>query len=134
MTEAAYQSRMRATASAHGLWLFRFNVGGAWAGNRVTGPHVPPNHVLLANPRWVDFGPPVGFPDTAGWMRHEVRPCDVGRVLPVFAGIEFKNATRGATAEQKNFIRVLLEQGGLATVARSPMTWDEILGEWHGTR
>jgi hypothetical protein len=127
MTEAAYQSRMRATATAHGLWLFRFNVGGAWAGQRVNGPQ---GCVTLRNARWVDFGPPTGFPDTAGWLRHEITTRDVGRVLPVFAGVEFKSATGRVRAEQQNFLRVLNEVGGLAAVARPPMTWSEILEEW----
>jgi len=127
MTEAAYQSQMRATAARHGLWLFRFNVGGAWTGKRVAGPA---GCVTLANARWVDFGPPPGFPDTAGWMRYTVRSEDVGRTLAVFTGIEFKNATRQATAAQKNFVRVLLESGGLAAVARPPMDWADVLAGW----
>ena len=128
MTEAAYQSRMRATAARHGLWLFRFNVGGAWAGRRVA--TLDNGDIVLRDARWVDFGPPVGFPDTAGWLRHTVTPSDVGRTVPVFAGIEFK-APRGTTRDaQKTFQKVLLEVGGLAAVARAPMTWDQILEEW----
>jgi hypothetical protein len=128
MTEAAYQSRMRATATAHGLWLFRFNVGGAWAGQNAG--RTASGDLILRHARWVDFGPPTGFPDTAGWLRHEITTRDVGRVLPVFAGVEFKSATGRVRAEQQNFLRVLNEVGGLAAVARPPMTWNEILEEW----
>lgn len=115
MTEAAYQSQMRATATAHGLWLFRNNVGAC------TDQHG----------RLVRYGLLPGSADCIGWMPYTVTATDVGRTLAIFASVEFK-ATRGVLRpDQRVWLDQVQRAGGLATVARPPMTWDEILENWN---
>lgn len=118
MTEAAYQSRMRATASAHGLWLFRNNVGAC----------------TTRDGRIVRYGLLPGSADCIGWLPYVVQPEDVGRTLAVFASVEFKTTKGVIRPDQQAWLEAVKRAGGLAVVARDGMTWDEILGEWHGNR
>ena len=53
MTEAAYQSQMRATAARHGLWLFRNNVGAC----------------VTKDGRRITYGLMPGSADCIGWMQ-----------------------------------------------------------------
>jgi hypothetical protein len=114
MTEAAYQSRMRATATAHGLWLFRNNVGA----------------YVAKDGRRIAYGLHKGSADCIGWRSHTVQPADVGRTLAVFVSVEFKSARGTLRPEQKRWLEIVNEAGGLAVVAREGMTWNEILEEW----
>ena len=114
MTEAAYQSQMRATAARHGLWLFRNNVGACIdrTGRRIT------------------YGLMPGSADCIGWMPYVVTAADVGRTLAVFASVEFKTKTGVIRPEQAAWLEAVKRAGGLAVVARDGMTWEEILEDW----
>jgi len=114
MTEAAYQSAMRATASQHGLWLFRNNVGAC----------------VARDGRVVRYGLMRGSADCIGWMPYTVTAADVGRTLAVFASVEFKTQRGVLRPEQAAWQQAVQRAGGLAVVARDGMTWDEILEDW----
>ena len=114
MTEAAYQSRMRATACQHGLWLFRNNVGAC----------------VASDGRRISYGLHKGSGDCIGWRRHTVTAADVGRTLAVFVSVEFKSQRGVLRPEQKRWLEIVNEAGGLAVVAREGMTWSDVLEEW----
>jgi len=114
MTEAAYQSQMRATAARHGLWLFRNNVGACIdrTGRRIT------------------YGLMPGSADCIGWMPYTVQPGDVGRLLAVFVSVEFKSEKGVLRPDQRVWLEQVQRAGGLAAVARPPMDWADVLDGW----
>lgn len=114
MTEAAYQSQMRATASRYNLYLFRNNVGAC----------------VTKDGRRITYGLLPGSADCIGWMPYTVQPGDVGRLLAVFTSVEFKSERGVLRPEQRVWLDQVQRAGGLATVARPPMTWEEILEDW----
>jgi hypothetical protein len=114
MKEAAYQSRMRATAARHGLYLYRNNVGAC----------------VTQDGRRINYGLCPGSADCIGWKPHVVTPSDVGRTLAVFVSVEFKTKQGRIRPEQEKWLEIVRQSGGLAVVARDGMTWDQILGEW----
>lgn len=103
-------------ASREGARLFRQNTGEAWQGDA---ERLPNGNLLLKNPRRVRMGLVTGSSDLIGWRSITVTPDMVGRAVAVFSAIEGKSLRGRVRPEQENFIRVVLEAGGLAGVARS---------------
>ena len=112
-------------ASRQGLRIFRNNVAQAWAG-KLFKPHcatstiVRETDVVLYNARPIHAGLCVGSSDLIGWRTIEITADMVGSQLAVFTAIETKTQTGRLTEEQKNFIKIVNESGGLAITARGP--------------
>lgn len=102
MTEAAHQSRIRAAAARHSMWLFRNNVGMCRA----------------ADGRVVKFGLAVGSGDLIGWTERTITAADVGRTLAVFTSVECKSNTGRATPAQLAWLEAVRRSGGIAVVTR----------------
>jgi hypothetical protein len=98
-------------ASALGFRLFRNNSGVAF--------HQDGSVVRygVANP---------GGSDCLGWSLFHVKPADVGRTLAVFTAVECKTGHQRPTPEQRRFIQVVNDAGGIALWGTDPAV---ILGQ-----
>ena len=61
----------------------------------------------------------VGSPDLMGWTMREVRPEDVGMLVPVFTGIELKTPTGRLASHQRDFLNDMELHGCIQGVART---------------
>ncbi len=81
--------------------------------------------------RWVEFGLCVGSSDLIGWRTVTVTQQMVGRKVAVFTAVETKRG-RGAkvTIEQRHFISMVLEAGGIAGICASAKEALEVVRRW----
>lgn len=93
--------------------LFRQNVGQAWVGVFVSLKH---GRLILDNARPFHAGLCVGSSDLIGFRSVTLG----GERTAVFCAIECKTPTGRASAEQKAFVRTVLDHGGFAGFARTP--------------
>ena len=93
--------------------LFRQNVGQAWVGKFVSLKH---GRLILDNARPFHSGLCVGSSDLIGFRSVTLG----GERTAVFCAIEAKTPTGRASAEQKAFVRTVLDHGGFAGFARTP--------------
>lgn len=104
----------------HKLRLFRANVGTGWTGNKKdTVYNKKTNMVIIRNPRRFSTGLPVGFSDLFGFKKIKITKDMVGKYIAQFTAIEVKSSKGRATKEQKNFIKMVKQFGGLTGVAKS---------------
>lgn len=121
--------------------LFRLNTGRAWLSNLgPRGVHRLKDgsvHVEAARSIAMGFARPNGDPvtgtsDLIGWTPVVVTPEMVGQTLAVFTAVETKRTSGGrASDDQKDFIRQVVECGGIAGVANSADAAQAILASWH---
>ncbi len=71
------------------------------------------------NGRVVTYGLCVGSSDLIGYLPVTITPEMVGRTLAVFVAIEAKTETGRLRPEQRQFLTVVHEHGGIASVVRS---------------
>lgn len=106
--------------------IFRANVGRGWTSSRpplrtqagaitVT---LHPGDVLLRQARPFDTGLPPGFGDLFGFVPVVVTPDMVGTTVPIYVGLEVKDAGK-ATPQQQAYLRAVQNNGGRAGVVRS---------------
>lgn len=105
-----------------GSRFFRVNSGQGWTGTVVRGQGrtvtLGKNDVLLKNARPFRTGLPKGTPDILGFTSVIIRQDMVGKTVAVFTGVEVKSSKRiKITKEQSDFIRMINDKGGIATVA-----------------
>ena len=93
--------------------LFRQNVGQAWVGKFVS---LKNGRLILDNARPFHAGLCVGSSDLIGFRSVTLG----GERTAVFCAIECKTPTGRASAEQKAFVRTVLDHGGFAGFARTP--------------
>jgi hypothetical protein len=98
------------------LRLFNNPVGEAWMGKTVSQTN---GQIILRYPRRVRFGLVPGSSDLIGFRTVVVTPDMVGQRIAQFVAIETKGPTGRATKDQKNFLRVVDESGGIAVLARN---------------
>ena len=99
-----------------GLRLFNNPVGEAWMGKTVSQAN---GQIVLRYPRRVKFGLVPGSSDLIGFRTVVVTPDMVGKPIAQFVAIETKGPAGRATKDQKNFLRVVDESGGIAVLARN---------------
>lgn len=116
MNEASIQQRIQLALSALGTRIFRNNTGVGWVG---TVKSRTQTSITLLNPRPLHAGLTVGSSDLIGWTPITITPEMVGQTVAVFTGVEVKTPTGRATDEQRQFLKVLGESGGIAVLARS---------------
>lgn len=105
MSEAAILAAVRIALSKAGLLVWRNNCG-----QHITAM----GHAIrygIANP---------GGSDLIGLRSVLVTPDMVGTRVAVFVAVEVKDTAGRATPEQTNFLRTILEAGGIAMLVRSP--------------
>lgn len=71
-----------------------------------------------------------GVSDIMGVRQVLITPDMVGKTIGALLAIEVKSQTGTLTPKQKLFLREVLENGGIAMVARSPLDVEKRLGEW----
>lgn len=117
MTETPIRMKIfQFLGSLRDIKIFRNNVGQGFLGAVVReGGGV----VVLNNYRRVKFGLHEGSGDLIGLKSTVVTPQMVGKKVAVFLSVEVKTASGTINPEQKNWMTVINESGGIAIVARS---------------
>lgn len=105
--------------------VFRNTVGLAYQGKaqRFTVPTVvecQPGDILIRKARTVRAGLITGSSDIIGWHSRVMTEYDLGRTFAIFVACETKDEDGELEAEQKHFLKVVKDSGGIAIVARSP--------------
>jgi hypothetical protein len=105
VSEALIQQQVRLALSQEGAVTFRNNVGA----------------YMDDNARLVRYGVcNPGGSDLIGWKPVTITQDMVGKKLAVFLAVEIKGPKGRVTEDQANFMRAVLNAGGIAGVARSP--------------
>ena len=76
----------------------------------------------------VRYGLQPGSGDLIGWRTITITPEMVGQQVAVFASIEVKSATGRLRPEQRQWMEVVQNAGGIAGVARSVEDAQVLLG------
>ena len=117
MNEKEVEKKLILYASKVGSTVFKNNVGMAF--KEINGKKYP-----------IHFGLCEGSSDLIGWTPIVITPDMVGKKVAVFTAVEVKlnkNGKYKATEKQKNFIKAVLDNGGLATIADSYEDFDKML-------
>jgi len=96
--------------------LFRCNTGSGHIGKYKT---LPDGSVIIRNARRFSTGWPKGTPDLIGFTQVKITSKMVGQTIAVFTGIEGKTGKLKPTIEQRNFLNIIKELGGISGVAYS---------------
>jgi hypothetical protein len=75
--------------------------------------------VVVSNARFFEAGLCVGSCDLIGWKSIIITPEMVGRTVAIFAGLEVKEGAGRASVEQKQFVAVLRQSGGIGGIVYS---------------
>ncbi len=110
-TETDILKEIRVALGSHGVRLFRNNVGQC---------RTEFGAVIV-------FGLCKGSSDLIGWATREITPDMVGQRVAIFTALEVKKPGRSATPEQRTFIKVVKNHGGIAAVVKSVDEAKEIL-------
>jgi hypothetical protein len=125
LSEKSIMHRIMIAVSAMGARLFRNQVGMAFQSNNVERftytqtVEVRKGDVLLRGARTVMTGFTTGSSDLLGWTARRIDEYDVGRTVAVFTACEVKSADGKLEPEQKQFLEVVRDSGGIAIVAKS---------------
>jgi len=104
MTESEIQRQILIAANRGNRRLFRNNIA-----------------KIKHKGRWISFGiPGPGGSDLIGWTTKTITPEMVGQKFAIFTSIEVKTPTGKASEQQKNWLRLVENVGGIAKIARSP--------------
>jgi len=128
-TEAQLQAEIALAFNRGATRLYK-NVGGNfWQGTAVTNASILSKvsailgklarFTILLYPRRVKAGLVTGAADRIGFHQITITPEMVGKTVAVFAAIELKTVDGSATPEQKQFLKVIQDMGGIAGIARS---------------
>ena len=107
-----------------GMRVFRNNVGLGWVGKAEHIKGAPctmtiyPGDVIVRQARPLHAGLIEGSSDIVGWESVVIGPGDIGKRVAVFAAVECKMGSGRLTPEQKQFLEVVKQAGGIARVAR----------------
>jgi hypothetical protein len=113
-SETALLGRLLIRCSQLGARLFRNNVG----------------RLQDARGRWVQYGLCVGSSDLIGYVPVVIQPEHVGQTLAVFLAIECKSAMGTLRPDQRQFLSVVKQHGGIACIARSEADAEMALAPW----
>lgn len=116
MSEASIQKNIQIKTTDATTRIYRNNVGKAWMGKS---SFLGDGNVIIQHPRRVTFGLCVGSSDLIGFRSITITPDMVGQNVAVFCALETKTEDGTTTPEQKGFIDMVKNMGGLAGVARS---------------
>lgn len=112
--ETKIQRRIMVALSSAGHTVWRNETGQFWSGKVI---HKDAATVTLGNARMIPVGLCVGSSDIVGIQARTGR----------FFAIEVKTATGRVSKEQGQFIKHVIERGGIAGVARTPEDALELL-------
>lgn len=116
LNESQLQKQVLVSCSGDGVRLWHNPSGSAYRG-KVTRHGTG---VIISHASLIKFGLCTGSSDLIGFKTIEITPDLVGQKIAVFAAIELKREKGGVVSqEQKNFIEMILEHGGIAGIAKS---------------
>lgn len=123
-SEKSIMHRIMVAVSEVGIRVFRNTVGLAFQGKperftEETTVKVKPGDVLIRQARTVHAGLVTGSSDLVGWTSRMITEHDLGKTIAQFTAIEVKSEDGRLEPEQKQFLEVVRDSGGLAIVARS---------------
>jgi hypothetical protein len=118
--------------------LFRSNSGKAWLSGAGPAQRLEGGAVLVPAARPVALGLAMvngdtvpGLGDLTGWTSVVITADMVGRVVPIFTGIETKESGGGRRRDnQINFVQQVQRAGGIAGFAASERQANEIIDAW----
>ena len=115
---------MGAVNEAGGI-VFRQNVGMGWQGDvtRIKTASVVklyPGDLVIRKARPLHAGLIKGSSDLIGWRSIPVSSLPPDAVIAQFVAVEVKTNTGESSSEQRHFVKMVQQAGGLAGVARSP--------------
>lgn len=113
MTEAAIQAEIRKNLCRGNVRLFRNNVGAA----------------KNAAGRLVTYGLAKGSADLIGWVSRIITPADIGKRIAQFTSVEVKSSSGQVRPEQKTWLEIVTNAGGIAGIARSVEDAEEIISQ-----
>lgn len=123
MSESQLLANILLDLSRDNTRLFRFNSGSAWQGRIVERTA----QRLVLSPYYAIKLGAEGMSDIGGLVSEVVTPEMVGRTVAISSWIEAKSITGRISPQQRAFIRMILERGGRAGVARSVEEAERIL-------
>lgn len=118
MTEQDIIKQYLLEYSKQGHRLFRNNTGTGWQGVA----HHMRGKMLLVNPRPLHAGLCKGSSDLIGITKVKITPDMVGQTLGVFTALEIKTGNTRVTKEQKNFVQMVNDMGGIGKIIRKKKT------------
>lgn len=115
---------MGAVNEAGGI-VFRQNVGMGWQGDvtvikKACAVQLHAGDVVIRRARPLHAGLIKGSSDLIGWRSIPVSSLPPDAVIAQFVAVEVKTNTGESSPEQRHFVRMVQQAGGLAGVARSP--------------
>lgn len=122
--ESKLMRQCQVAASAVGARLFRNNVGLGWTGKSIhiseeANIRVFPGDVVIRSARPLHAGLAQGSSDLIGFQPVLITQDMVGTQVAVFTAAEIKQDGGVVSVEQRNFLRVVKEAGGIAFIAKS---------------
>ena len=115
---------MIAVSRLTGARVFRNNVGTGWVGKI---QRTKDGGIYIKDPRPLKAGLCVGSSDLIGWTTKEITPEMIGTKVAIFTALEIKTKSGTQSPEQRNFLRVVKESGGICGIARSEAEAVQIL-------
>lgn len=76
-------------------------------------------HLTLDGKRMVTTGLFPGASDLIGWQTITITPAMVGKKVAIFQSIEVKSGDGAASNDQKQWLEIVEDAGGIAGVSRS---------------
>lgn len=134
--ESNISKQIMKAVSKLGTRLFRVNTGTAWVGKPiklVAGQlwRAGAGDVLIKDAYPIRMGLITGGSDLIGWHPMVITQAMVGRRVAVFAAPEVKTDVGGhGSPEQRNFIKVVKEAGGIAGIVRSAEEAEVLFNSW----
>jgi VRR-NUC domain len=116
MTEADIQAAIMLDLGRGATRVFRNHVAKGFTGEFI---RTEAGFTVLKNARRASFGLCVGSSDVIGFRQVVITPDMVGKTVAAFIAIEVKAAGGRSSSEQRAFIQVVRQAGGLAGIARS---------------
>lgn len=122
--EGPIQDDVQLAVSEAGGVTFRQNVGLGWQGDviRIKTASVVklyPGDLVIRNARPLHAGLIKGSSDLIGWRSIPVSSLPPDSVVAQFVAVEVKTNTGESSPEQRHFVKMVQQAGGLAGVARS---------------
>lgn len=136
MAERSLQNLLRMFMAQIGITNWRNNTGVGWAG-RVTRVarsgtfFVEQGSVIIADARPLKAGLCTGSSDVIGITPVLITQQMVGQTVGLFTAVEVKVGKNKATEKQKNFLKVVEQNGGLAGVARCTDDINHIIRKYY---
>lgn len=131
--------RITLAVAKYGVRLFRNNVGTGWIGRskqftKTEVIHVNRGDVIIYQGRIFHAGLIKGSGDSIGLTPVVITPQMVGKTVAVFTSIESKTAKGVVSPEQKNWVKFVQDNGGIAGIAKSEEDAEKIISAYNGNQ